>query len=80
MNVHLKERGKDSQTDSTDQEIHKNDIVRSSCYQNHLMVLLGFLTLNAKITVGVLTKTVATATVNTTPSVICWRAQVAVLG
>ena len=80
MNVHLKERGKDSQTDSTDQEIHKNDIVRTSCYKNHLMVLLGFLTLNAKITVRVLTKTVATAMVNTTPSVICWRAQVAVLG
>ena len=45
-----------------------------------LMVLPGFLILNAKITGRVLTKTVATAMVNTALSVVCWRTQVAVLG
>ena len=55
----------------------------SSCYTRMklaLMVLPGFLILNAKITGRVLTKTVATAMVNTAPSVVCWRTQVAVLG
>ena len=44
------------------------------------MVLPGFLALNARITARVLAKTVATATVNTDPNVICWRMQVAVWG
>ena len=44
------------------------------------MVLPGFLALNARITARVLAKTVATATANTDPNVICWRMQVAVWG
>ena len=44
------------------------------------MVLPGVLVLNTRITVKVLTRTVATAAVNTALKVICWRMQVAVLG
>ena len=46
----------------------------------HLIVLPGFMALNARITVMVLAKTVETATVNTKPNATCWRTQVAVLG
>ena len=44
------------------------------------MVLPGFLVLNARITVRVLAKTLATAMANPAPNVICWRMQVALLG
>lgn len=47
---------------------------------NCLIVLPGFITLKARITIIVLASTVETATVNTRPNVICWRIQVAVLG
>lgn len=44
------------------------------------MVVPGFLVLNARITVRVLAKPGATATVNTVPNMICWKMQVALLG
>jgi hypothetical protein len=47
---------------------------------NHLIVLPGFIILKDRITVIVLAKTVETATVNTSPNVICWSIHVTVLG
>ena len=46
----------------------------------HLIVLPGFMALNARNTVMVLARTVETATVNLRPNVTCWRTQVTVLG
>ena len=81
--VHLKERGRGSQPDSTDHHLdhgaHGKDIA-APVPSSHLMVLPGFPALNARITARVLAKTVATATVNTAPNVICRRTQVAVWG
>ena len=44
------------------------------------MVLPGFMALNARITIRVLAKTMARATVNTDPIVICWMIQMTMLG
>ena len=83
MSVHLKEKGRGSQPDSTDDHldhgVHGKDIA-GPVKSNRLIVLPGFLALNARITARVLAKTVATATVNTASNVICWRMQVAVGG
>ena len=83
MSVHLKKRGRDSQPDSTDNHVdpgaHGKDIA-APVTSNRPMVLPGFLSLNAKITVAIWAKTVATATVNTAPNVVCRRMQVAVWG
>ena len=83
MSVHLKERGRGSQPDSTDDHldhgVHGKDIA-GPVKSNRLMVLPGFLALNAKITGTILAKTVTTATVNTAPNVVCWRMEVAVWG
>ena len=83
VSVHLKERGRGSQPDSTDNhwvKEHMGKDIAAPVNSDRLMVLPGFLALNAWITARVLAKTVATATVNTAPNVICWRMQVAVWG
>lgn len=47
---------------------------------NHLNLLPGAVLLKARMTVMVFAKTVETATVKTTPNVVCCRMQVTALG